>query len=859
MAEFRVNGDLVPEFHELLYDGGGRLWLPLEPVVSFSEGRFTRDGRQVEVALYDPAEIILIDLEAGSLMAASVSHDLGDSVQLRGDVVFVERVALSAHFGLDVNARLAEGFVDVASERPLPRNLRLMREQLWARLRPGSVAAGEPVRTLDYDYTAFSGVQADITVSALEEIETGRRQNTFSINASSEAAYLTNHLFLAGDEGGLRSARWHAGRTDPRGALLGAEGLYGLSIGDTVGQSIPMVGSLGRGRGARIQAAPVRLTDSFSMTSVEGDAPPGWDAELYVSGQLRNFQRVGPDGRYVFQDIDILYGRNDIKVVLYGPNGAYQTVDYSQSVSPGMLPPGKLYGWATLLQPGTSVLGIEPQPSPSGGGLDYAARADWGVAESLTLSGQIGQHTSAPVVNGLETAPVTDRFGSLEARVRLGGQGGTAGIVRQESTGGSAWYASTFLPFLNTGMSLRAEGASEAFETLYTGTGGSAMKRRIQVSTSIPMAIGPGGSVAAYAERVDQKNGGQTDSFSAFYGHELLNAPVTHELTLSRSRPSGGSWSDLSGTYRAVTSYDRDQLQLRAEYIAALERKLESRLLNFQALWRHNDRDHYSAGVSYAFDGNHGYYASFSRDFGGRFVGSMTAARTGDVTQISARISMSLGAHPGHGVHVTSQERAAYGALRVNAFYDDDYSGRREAGEEGIAALEVRRNGNDLEERTDQTGRLTAWALDPGSPYRIEVGKEKLLTDFLATSVRDVIVWPRPGRIFVLDVPVVEAVSVSGRICYEDGDGQIRPLGRTKVEALDKDGTVIAQTMSLSDGYYSFDSLFPGNWTIRTTSDRLAPGGKPVVVSAPLFIAKKEIDIPDQNLVYAFSLWGNGR
>jgi len=315
LGEIRINGELIPEYHSYLYSREGRYWIPIDILVVFSEGTVRNSDYLRSYEVYGPNKAVEIDTQKGTIKSSAGLEALGDAYILHDEELFLDLTVLERHFGFRVSVRQADGFIDVASAMPTPRISRLNRQRTWKRFGTSGEEAQGTFPELEIPYALFSGIQADFAGWTQWDVSRSHRFNQMSISASTEALYLTNHLFFSIDSNNQRIARWRGGRTDPAGDLFGLNGLYSVEFGDIVGQAIPMVGSLGLGQGIRVQAAPFRLADGFDTTTVEGDAQPDWDAELYVSGQLRGFMRVGPNGRYLFENVIINYGRNDIKVV----------------------------------------------------------------------------------------------------------------------------------------------------------------------------------------------------------------------------------------------------------------------------------------------------------------------------------------------------------------------------------------------------------------------------------------------------------------------------------------------------------------------------------------------------------------
>ena len=66
--------------------------------------------------------------------------------------------------------------------------------------------------------------------------------------------------------------------------------------------------------------------------------------------------------RYVFDDVQLLYGENRIQIILYGPQGQVRTRDELINVGKDNVPPGKTWYWAGFNQPGQDVLRSRSRP-----------------------------------------------------------------------------------------------------------------------------------------------------------------------------------------------------------------------------------------------------------------------------------------------------------------------------------------------------------------------------------------------------------------------------------------------------------------------------------------------------------------
>ena len=83
---------------------------------------------------------------------------------------------------------------------------------------------------------------------------------------------------------------------------------------------------------------PLSARAAFDRTRFEGDLPSGWEAEIYRNGELLAFAKANSSQRYVFEDVQLLYGENQIQIILYGPQGQVRTRDEVVNVGQDNVP-----------------------------------------------------------------------------------------------------------------------------------------------------------------------------------------------------------------------------------------------------------------------------------------------------------------------------------------------------------------------------------------------------------------------------------------------------------------------------------------------------------------------------------------
>ena len=79
-------------------------------------------------------------------------------------------------------------------------------------------------------------------------------------------------------------------------------------------------------------------------------------ADFELDGELRAFQSDRGDGRYDFNDVELLFGDNEFEVVLYGPQGQIKRERSSVPVGQARVPAGQTLYWAGIAEEGRDLI-----------------------------------------------------------------------------------------------------------------------------------------------------------------------------------------------------------------------------------------------------------------------------------------------------------------------------------------------------------------------------------------------------------------------------------------------------------------------------------------------------------------------
>ena len=275
----------------------------------------------------------------------------------------VDTAALGRWFGLSLQPKLSGSALTLESEAKLPVELAAERHRRAAQLKKNASVELGSLPQVKLPYRMWRRPAMDFVVSGgvTYRAETGTRvDRRAAVYAAGEIAQLSYNAQLSTDDHGkLQVARFRAFRSDPDGGLLGPLNATNFEFGDVSGRSSKLLGSGASGRGFAVTNQPLYTPSTFDRTRFEGDLQPGWEAELYRNGQLLGFASSDGSQRYIFEDVQLVYGDNQIDIVLYGPQGQIRTRTENVNVGQENVPPGQLWYWVGANQPGRDLVNFQ--------------------------------------------------------------------------------------------------------------------------------------------------------------------------------------------------------------------------------------------------------------------------------------------------------------------------------------------------------------------------------------------------------------------------------------------------------------------------------------------------------------------
>lgn len=774
--------------------------------------RLDKQSRRATGWALDESRTIVID------RASNMEHIKNDARPLTATDVrdtpegwCVAPTVLSRWFGIGIAVDSGNALLTIKSDRKLPAEAAAERRARTGAVRPASFdLASLPHARVVAHGVAPPSVDIVASIGGLRDYRNGSRGDVqYEAFAAGEIGPVAYNARLASDRRGRpASLRVQAYRIDPAATLLGPLRATTVAVGDVVGLSTPLVAQSSAGRGAMLTNRPVERRDRFDKIDLRGELPRGWDAELYRNGQLFGFAQDRADGRYEFLDVPLQYGPNRLEVVLYGPQGQVRREVRQVPVGLDSIPPKKTYYWAGLNDDGHDLIDL----AGSGGGSGAYRRGGWraslGLERGLDVKTSVALALHSLTIDGLgrrnyAEASIRRALGSalIEASGAFDTSGGRAARLSAIGTLGTTRYAAETI--------WASDFRSDRVDRDVTGLHSLTLDR--------VFGSGRGGiPVGIQARWTTRSTGNDTIDVAARVSAGLGRLAVTGELVLYDERHAGTTGTrKVDAGLLANTRIGRVRLRGEARFRVVPEARLQSAVLvgewsagndlDARTAWRAElgyDRDLSRARVAL------GYVRRFDRL---ALTATAEAASDGSVGA-GLSVAFSLGRDPRRsGLRMTAGKLASRGSTAVTVYRDTNANGRRDPDEPGEPAVALTAGLVGGGAPTDSAGRAVIDGLEPYQPMLIGVDASSLPDPLLQPAGPGVVVVPRPGIVAQVEIGLVPTGDIDGTLVRTGGG----PLEGVDLELLDATGRTIVQTRSEFDGFFLFERVPYGRYTIR--------------------------------------------
>ena len=772
--------------------------------------RLDKSVRRASGWAFEERHTIAIDRAAGTEQVTSVVRNLAvDDVRDTPEGWCVAVPVLARWLGVGVVADTANALLIIKADHKLPPEAAAERRARAAAARP---AASFDLATLPSARFVKAGVRPpaiDVvaSVGGLND-RTGnsrRVEASYEFYAAGELGPVAYNARLASDRTGTpNSLRVQAFRTDPKGGLLGPLHATFVAAGDVQGLATPLVTDPGVGRGAVVTNRPVERRDRFDRTDFRGALPRGWDAELYRNGQLLAFAQDRADGRYEFLDVPLQYGQNRFEIVLYGPQGQTRREVRNVPVGLDSIPPRKTYYWAGVFEDQSDLIDLGAA-RPLGSGW----RGSFGLERGLDSKTSVAATLSSIYLDDVARR----NFAEVSTRRALG-----AALVEVSGAAED-----------NGGVSGRAQVIGQAGSTLYTvetiWADGFRSDRILQNvtglhSVSIDQSFGSGsGTLPMHldARLTTRSTGIDTIDVASRISANMGLVSLTGEVSWHDDRvPSGIDPPGILETgLLANARVGRVRVRGEARFRVTPETRFEAMALVSEWSSGHADRSNdWRAEIGYDRSLGRGRAGlGYIRKFDRFALNASAEAATDGSVAAGLSVAFSIGPDPrsGGSMRVTTDKLAQRGSALVRVWRDLNGNGVHDPGEPWETGVQATAGRVAVETPTDARGEVVIDGLEPYQPVLVGIDASSLPDPRVQPAIAGRVATPRPGVAAIVELPLVSAGDIDGTL-VRSGGGTIEGVD---LELLDTERRVVAHSQTEFDGFFLFENIPYGRYTMR--------------------------------------------
>ena len=720
----------------------------------------------------------------------------------------IQTAALSRWFGVGVKPMTAGSVLMLHSDAKLPVELAMERQQRAARIHRASFdlkslpqvrVPYRMWRTPALDFVVSGG----ITYRARDGVRVDRQT---SVYAAGEIARLSYDAQVTTNEKGRPNLlRVRAFRSDPEGQLLGPLKATHLGFGDVEGLDSRLTGSAGAGRGAVVTNRPLTARTAFDRTRIEGDLPVGWEAEIYRNGELLGFAKSGGSQRYLFEEVQLLYGENRIRVVLYGPQGQVKEHEEVLNVGQDNIPSGKTWYWAGANQPARDLVTLEKPPDTVN---QPKAQAAVSVEHGLDTRTSVGVLARAMLIGD-------ERVTFIEGTVRRSIAGALLEVsAARESNGGTAAHAQLLGKIHGVYVNADALIAND----FHLRGGRVESSREGRLSLDAPVKVGksviPVHGEVHYADRTD---GSSTLEAAARLSASLDRFNLSTELRYHQDYSASAARPPPELRLGLIGSGHIGDVRIRGQTDFDMKPTARFRSAELSAYWSASEHSDWEGAVAY--DGlEHRARARLTHILRlDSFALSLTGEAASDGA-LAAGFNLNFSLDPRHGITLSRRPLAEGGMVRATVFRDLNDNGVRDPGEPPEKGALITTGARQVERKTDAKGSVTVGGLTPYMPVPVGLDATSLGDPMLVPKKAIQVVVPRPGVPAEVEIALVGGGDVEGALMKNGEQG----FEGVDLELVDAAGKVAGTARTDFDGFFLFERVAYGRYTLRVSTSSAA-------------------------------------
>ncbi len=757
--------------------------------------------------------LVQVDLASGRAEVGDrqVTLEGDDVIRVRGRL-FLSLKGVATLFDIQIEPDYRALLLDLDSADPLPFEEKLQRRDRAARI----LRSKTPPSTLP----PTPGVAPRVPILELQSTRrlqvrdsgTSQQSGSHTVGGSAAVGAGRLDLFASGtDDDPIQATTVTIDYESPERDLLGRAEASEVTIGDVSSVRQTLLGSGGQERGIYVSNRGLGTLSDTGSTVIEGDVPPDWDIELYRDGVLIDFQTSGTDGRYEFPDVPIISLKDEIKLVLLGPQG--QRREEIVPLDPDIDVGRKVVYQVSLTQQNTK-LASEITEDATGGdtGIRPAGNIRYVINPALTAQAGAEILQSDGRSRVVSEASLEYNPKGRSARVRfakdwMGGEG--IGVTYRDRLGPLSFRAEQqyFSDFM------KADGSEES----------TVSETDLDLSVRVkPFKKGPSFSAQASGSHELLDSDRQDVSLVGALSASLSPASLSNQVTWSVDYgPDGESSDSVDGLAQASLRIYGVSFQGRLEYDISPVREIDSASLS--ASWTQPPYTQPQIKITRNQSSDSTELSALAKvDLGKATLTPRLTVDDSSNGSLFLSLQTNLLSEPfDNSLYASNQKMRQSGTAIAQVFIDEDEDGTFGPGdvllpEVGVSSPQLKRRSE-----TNESGVAVLTNLRPYIRTDLVVDRHTLEDPYLLSAPEGYSVRTRPGLPTSTALPVVRTWRIPGRVVARDAQGLIRPVSGVPISPRSLDGFEATSTVSEPDGVFEFSFVRQGVYEISANP---APG-----------------------------------
>jgi hypothetical protein len=717
----------------------------------------------------------------------------------------VQTSALTRWFGISVKPVTSGSALVLESDAKLPVEMAVERQKRAQNIRPAKFDLSSlPQVRLPYRMWRAPAVDFVVNAGATYRAHDGVRvDRSSSIYAAGEIAHLSYDAQMSTSQKGIpNTMRLHAYRSDPDAQLLGPLKATHFGFGDVAGFDSRLTGAPASGRGAVVTNRPLTVQAAFDRTRFEGDLPTGWEAEIYRNGELLGFAKSDSSQRYVFDNVQLLYGENRVNVVLYGPQGEVRSREEVVNIGQDNVPSGKTWYWAGFNQPGRDLIALHKPPDQT---EEPKAQATLSLEHGIDDRTSVGVLARAMLINDQR---VTFVEGSVRRSI---GPAIVQLSAARDSGGGNAINAQMLGKFGSVNVSAEALLAND----FHLQGGKPQSRREARVAIDAPISLGRTVLPAHMdVHLIDRMDGTRQLEAAARLSANFNRFNLSTEATYRRQFTSSGPAPPAEVNLGLIGSGRVGDVRLRGLTSFDISPVARFRTAELSAYWSASENADWEGVLAYDSAGHRGRARiTHIRRFDAIGIGLTGEAATDGSVAFGVNLNFSL--DPTRGLSISRRPLAQAGVVHATVYRDLNDNGVHDAAEPFEKGALITTGTRLADRPTNAAGTVTIAGLTSYMPVAVGVDASSLDDPMLVPKKALQVVVPRPGVPADVEIGLVGGGDIEGAIVKSGGLG----FEGVDLELVDRSGKVVATARTDYDGFFLFDRVPYGSYIVRVGRD----------------------------------------